>query len=43
MEQAGVGAVRQRAVHDVPFERMDFDKSYRHLLFNQDYTSFALK
>lgn len=24
-------------------ERMDFDKSYRHLLFNQDYTSFALK
>ncbi len=24
-------------------ERMDFDKSYHHLLFNQDYTSFALK
>ena len=24
-------------------ERMDFDKSYRHLLFNQDFTSFALK
>ncbi|WP_328350361.1 ABC transporter substrate-binding protein [Mycobacterium sp. NBC_00419] len=24
-------------------ERMNFDKSYRHLLFNQDYTSFALK
>ena len=23
--------------------RMDFDKSYHHLLFNQDYTSFALK
>ncbi len=24
-------------------ERMDFDKSYHHLLFHQDYTSFALK
>jgi peptide/nickel transport system substrate-binding protein len=24
-------------------ERMDFDKSYHHLLFNQDYSSFALK
>lgn len=24
-------------------ERMDFDKSYRHLLFNQDFSSFALK
>ncbi|TDO09992.1 MULTISPECIES: ABC transporter substrate-binding protein [Mycobacteriaceae] len=24
-------------------ERMDFDKTYHHLLFNQDYTSFALK
>ncbi len=24
-------------------ERMDFDKSYHHLLFNQDYTSFAIK
>lgn len=24
-------------------ERMDFDKSYHHLLFNQDYTSFALR
>ncbi|MGE0218892.1 ABC transporter substrate-binding protein [Mycolicibacterium sp.] len=24
-------------------ERMDFDKSYHHLLFNQDYTSFAVK
>ncbi len=24
-------------------ERMNFDKSYHHLLFNQDYTSFALK
>ncbi len=24
-------------------ERMDFAKSYSHLLFNQDYTSFALK
>lgn len=24
-------------------ERLDFDKSYRHLLFNQDFTSFALK
>lgn len=24
-------------------DRMDFDKSYNHLLFNQDYTSFALK
>ncbi|WP_431234787.1 ABC transporter substrate-binding protein [Mycolicibacterium psychrotolerans] len=24
-------------------DRMDFDKSYHHLLFNQDYTSFALK
>ena len=23
--------------------RLDFDKSYRHLLFGQDYTSFALK
>ena len=24
-------------------ERMDFDKSYHHLLFNQDYSSFAVK
>jgi peptide/nickel transport system substrate-binding protein len=24
-------------------ERMDFDKSYHHLLFHQDFTSFALK
>jgi len=24
-------------------ERMDFDKSYHHLLFNQDYSSFAIK
>ncbi|OFJ51893.1 ABC transporter substrate-binding protein [Mycolicibacterium grossiae] len=24
-------------------ERMDFDKSYRHLLFSQDFSSFALK
>ncbi|WP_179475563.1 ABC transporter substrate-binding protein [Mycolicibacterium vinylchloridicum] len=24
-------------------DRMDFDKTYHHLLFNQDYTSFALK
>ncbi len=24
-------------------DRMDFDTSYHHLLFNQDYTSFALK
>jgi peptide/nickel transport system substrate-binding protein len=24
-------------------ERMDFDKSYHHLLYNQDYSSFALK
>jgi peptide/nickel transport system substrate-binding protein len=24
-------------------ERMDFDKSYHHLLFNQDFTSFAIK
>jgi peptide/nickel transport system substrate-binding protein len=24
-------------------ERMDFDKSYHHLLFNQDYTSLAIK
>jgi len=24
-------------------DRMNFDKSYRHLLFSQDYTSFALK
>lgn len=24
-------------------ERMDFEKSYRHLLFSQDFTSFALK
>ncbi|MBX7431833.1 ABC transporter substrate-binding protein [Mycobacterium sp. Y57] len=24
-------------------DRMDFDKSYHHLLFNQDFTSFALK
>ena len=24
-------------------DRMDFDKSYHHLLFNQDYTSFAIK
>lgn len=24
-------------------ERMDFDKSYRHLLFSQDFTSFAIK
>jgi peptide/nickel transport system substrate-binding protein len=24
-------------------ERMDFDRSYHHLLFNQDYSSFALK
>ncbi|MEE6166393.1 MULTISPECIES: ABC transporter substrate-binding protein [unclassified Mycolicibacterium] len=24
-------------------DRMDFDNSYHHLLFNQDYTSFALK
>ena len=24
-------------------ERLDFDKSYRHLLFAQDFTSFALK
>lgn len=24
-------------------DRMDFDTSYRHLLFNQDYSSFALK
>ncbi|WP_193045606.1 ABC transporter substrate-binding protein [Mycolicibacterium baixiangningiae] len=24
-------------------ERMDFDKSYHHLLFHQDYSSFALK
>ena len=23
--------------------RLDFDKSYRHLLFGQDYTAFALK
>jgi peptide/nickel transport system substrate-binding protein len=23
-------------------ERMDFDESYHHLLFNQDYTSFAI-
>ena len=23
--------------------RLDFDKSYRHLLFGQDYTSFAMK
>jgi peptide/nickel transport system substrate-binding protein len=23
-------------------ERMDFDTSYHHLLFNQDYTSFAI-
>ena len=24
-------------------ERMDFDKSYQHLLFKQDFTSFAVK
>jgi peptide/nickel transport system substrate-binding protein len=24
-------------------ERMDFDESYHHLLFNQDYSSFKLK
>jgi peptide/nickel transport system substrate-binding protein len=24
-------------------ERMDFDKSYHHLLFNQDYSSFSIK
>lgn len=24
-------------------DRMDFDRSYHHVLFNQDFTSFALK
>jgi peptide/nickel transport system substrate-binding protein len=24
-------------------ERMDFAKSYHHLLFNQDYSSFSIK
>ena len=24
-------------------ERMDFDKVYHHILFNQDYSAFALK
>jgi len=24
-------------------DRLDFDKAYRHLLFSQDFSSFALK
>ncbi|MGH3637450.1 MAG: ABC transporter substrate-binding protein, partial [Mycobacterium sp.] len=43
MEQAAWAPYGNEQYTTFLSERMDFDKSYRHLLFNQDFTSFALK
>lgn len=43
MEQAAWAPYGNEEYTTFLSERMDFDKSYRHLLFNQDFTSFALK
>lgn len=43
MEQAAWAPYGNEQYTTFLSERMDFDKSYRHLLFAQDYTSFAIK
>ncbi|KAA0086620.1 ABC transporter substrate-binding protein [Mycolicibacterium sp. P9-64] len=43
MEQAAWAPYGNEEFTTFLSERMDFDKSYHHLLFNQDYSSFALK
>lgn len=43
MEQAAWAPYGNEQFTTFLSERMDFDKSYRHLLFNQDFSSFALK
>jgi peptide/nickel transport system substrate-binding protein len=43
MEQAAWAPYGNEEFTTFLSERMDFDKSYRHLLFAQDFTSFALK
>jgi peptide/nickel transport system substrate-binding protein len=43
MEQAAWAPYGNEQYTTFLSERMDFDKSYRHLLFAQDYTSFAVK
>lgn len=43
MEQAAWAPYGNEQYTTFLSERMDFDKSYRHLLFSQDFTSFALK
>jgi peptide/nickel transport system substrate-binding protein len=43
MEQAAWAPYGNEKYTTFLSERMDFDKSYRHLLFSQDFTSFAVK
>ena len=43
MEQASWAPYGNEEFTTFVSERIDFDKSYHHLLFNQDYSSFALK
>jgi peptide/nickel transport system substrate-binding protein len=43
MEQAAWAPYGNEQYTTFLSERMDFDKSYRHLLFSQDFSSFAIK
>lgn len=43
MEQAAWAPYGNEQFTTFLSERMDFDESYHHILFNQDYSSFALK